>query len=51
MPKYQRTPILFLTTESQTEKKMEAKNAGATGWIVKPFVPAKLLAAITKVIR
>jgi len=49
--KYQRTPILFLTTESQTEKKMEAKNAGATGWIVKPFVPAKLLAAINKVIR
>ncbi len=51
MQKYQRTPILFLTTESQTEKKMEAKNAGATGWIVKPFVPAKLLAAISKVIR
>jgi two-component system, chemotaxis family, chemotaxis protein CheY len=49
--KYQRTPILFLTTESQTEKKMEAKDAGATGWIVKPFVPAKLLAAIGKVIR
>lgn len=51
IPKYLRTPILFLTTESQTEKKMEAKDAGATGWIVKPFVPAKLLAAITKVIR
>jgi two-component system chemotaxis response regulator CheY len=51
MEKYQRTPILFLTTESQTERKMEAKNAGATGWIVKPFVPAKLLAAISKVIR
>ena len=44
-------PILFLTTESQTEKKMEAKDAGATGWIVKPFVPEKLLAAITKVVR
>ncbi len=51
MDSYQRTPILFLTTESQTDKKMEAKNAGATGWIVKPFVPAKLLAAINKVIR
>ena len=51
MPSYQHTPILFLTTESQVEKKMEAKDAGATGWIVKPFVPAKLLAAITKVIR
>jgi len=45
------TPILFLTTESQTEKKMQAKEAGATGWIIKPFVPEKLLAAISKVIR
>ena len=51
MPKYQRTPILFLTTESQVAKKLEAKDAGATGWIVKPFVPAKLISAITKVIR
>ncbi len=48
---YQRIPILFLTTESQTEKKMEAKAAGATGWIIKPFVPAKLIAAIQKVVR
>lgn len=48
---YKRIPILFLTTESQKEKKIEAKNAGATGWIVKPFVPAKLLAAIKKVMR
>jgi two-component system chemotaxis response regulator CheY len=45
------TPILFLTTESQTEKKMEAKEAGATGWIIKPFVPSKLIAAIHKVIN
>ncbi len=51
MPDYERIPILFLTTESQTAKKMEAKDAGATGWIIKPFVPAKLLSAITKVIR
>lgn len=51
MPDYERMPILFLTTESQTAKKMEAKDAGATGWIIKPFVPAKLLSAITKVIR
>lgn len=48
---YQFVPILFLTTESQNEKKMEAKEAGATGWIVKPFVPEKLIMAITKVIR
>jgi len=48
---YKRVPILFLTTESQQLKKLEAKDAGATGWIIKPFVPAKLLEAITKVIR
>lgn len=48
---YKRIPILFLTTESQAAKKMEAKNAGATGWIIKPFVPAKLLAALKKVLR
>ena len=48
---YKHMPILFLTTESQAEKKMEAKEAGATGWIIKPFVPAKLLSAISRVIR
>ncbi|MBN1181249.1 MAG: response regulator [Bacteroidales bacterium] len=48
---YQRIPILFLTTESQAAKKLEAKEAGATGWIIKPFVPAKLIAAINKVLR
>lgn len=48
---FKTTPILFLTTESQTAKKMEAKEAGATGWIIKPFVPAKLLEAINKVMR
>ncbi len=51
MEQYARLPILFLTTESQASKKIEAKEAGATGWIIKPFVPAKLLEAITKVIR
>ena len=51
MEVYQRILILFLTTESQTAKKMEAKEAGATGWIIKPFVPAKLIAALQKVLR
>lgn len=51
MPTYQRIPILFLTTESQATRKMEAKDAGATGWIIKPFVPAKLIGALNKVIR
>ena len=50
-PNYQRIPILFLTTESQAAKKMEAKDAGATGWIIKPFVPAKLIGALNKVLR
>lgn len=48
---YTRLPILFLTTETQTAKKMEAKEAGATGWIIKPFSPIKLLSAVKKVMR
>lgn len=48
---YSGIPILFLTTESQLSKKMEAKEAGATGWIVKPFVPQKLISALQKVMR
>jgi len=51
MESYKRIPILFLTTESQVSKKMEAKEAGATGWIIKPFVPAKLIGALKKVSR
>ena len=50
-PDFKTVPILFLTTESQAAKKMEAKEAGATGWIIKPFVPAKLIEAIKKVMR
>ena len=48
---YNAIPILVLTTESQAAKKEEAKAAGATGWIVKPFVAEKLLAVVQKVIR
>ena len=44
-------PILLLTTESQVSKKMEAKLAGATGWIVKPFVAEKLISVVKKVLR
>ena len=43
-------PMVLLTTESQTEKKLEGKAAGATGWIVKPFKPEQLLAVIRKVL-
>lgn len=42
-------PILVLTTESSDEKKARAKDAGATGWIVKPFDAAKLTAALRRV--
>ena len=42
-------PILVLTTESSQEKKMRARDAGATGWIVKPFNPEKLVEAIRRV--
>jgi two-component system chemotaxis response regulator CheY len=50
LPAFKFTPILTLTTESTTEKKMEGKDAGATGWIVKPFNPEKLLATVNKVL-
>jgi len=43
-------PILMLTTESQDSKKREGKAAGATGWIVKPFHPEKLLQTIARVL-
>ena len=43
------TPILVLTTESAPELKTRARNAGATGWIVKPFDPVKLVKAIKMV--
>ncbi|GGE17913.1 response regulator [Aureimonas endophytica] len=42
-------PILVLTTESDAEKKARARRAGATGWIVKPFDPVKLVDAINRV--
>jgi two-component system chemotaxis response regulator CheY len=42
-------PILVLTTESSDEKKARAREAGATGWIVKPFDAAKLVAAVRRV--
>ena len=47
--KYRSIPILVLTTESGDAKKMRARVAGATGWIIKPFDPEKLIAAIRRV--
>jgi two-component system chemotaxis response regulator CheY len=48
-PQYRGVPILVLTTESDPAKKERARSAGATGWIVKPFSPAKLVEAIRRV--
>ena len=43
-------PIIMLTTESQMVKVQEGKNAGATGWIVKPFDPEHLVAVVKKIL-
>ena len=51
LPAYKFVPILFLTTESQQSRKMEAKAAGASGWIVKPATADELLNTIKLVIR
>ncbi len=48
-PTYKFTPILMLTTEGDSSKKEEGKTAGATGWIVKPFNPEKLVEVVKKV--
>jgi two-component system, chemotaxis family, chemotaxis protein CheY len=47
---YKSTPILLLTTESSDAMKAQGKAAGATGWLVKPFDPQKLLDVVKKVI-
>ena len=48
-PRHRATPVLVLTTESDAAKKQRARDAGATGWIVKPFDPAKLVEAVRRV--
>jgi two-component system chemotaxis response regulator CheY len=47
--RWRAVPILVLTTESDAEKKARAREAGATGWIVKPFNPDKLIEAVRRV--
>ena len=51
LPSYAATPILILTTESSDTMKAKGKAAGATGWLVKPFDPGKLIDVIKRVIR
>jgi two-component system chemotaxis response regulator CheY len=50
-PRFKTTPILILTTESSDQMKMAGRAAGATGWLVKPFDPTRLIEVINKVIR
>jgi two-component system chemotaxis response regulator CheY len=50
LPNYHLTPLLLLTTESSLERKMQGKQAGATGWMVKPFHPEQLLATLDRVL-
>jgi two-component system chemotaxis response regulator CheY len=50
LPRYRAVPILVLTTESSDEMKAKGRAAGATGWLVKPFDPKRLVDVVRKVI-
>ena len=49
-PAYKFTPVIMLTTESQESKKTEGKAAGVKAWMVKPFKPDQMLAAVSKLV-
>ena len=51
LPQYRTTPILMLTTESGDAMKSQGRAAGATGWLVKPFNPQRLLEVVNKVLK
>ena len=51
LPATKFTPVVMLTTESQDSKKQEGRAAGASGWIVKPFSPEKLIGIIKKFVK
>ncbi len=51
LPQYAATPVVMLTTEVRESKKLEGKEAGATGWMIKPCEPDKLLEVISKLIQ
>ena len=50
LPEHEKTPILMLTTEASDDMKKMGRAAGATGWLVKPFDPQKLLDVVKKVL-
>lgn len=49
-PAYKFTPVIMLTTESGEDKKLAGQAAGAKAWVTKPFQPAQMLAAVSKLI-
>jgi two-component system, chemotaxis family, chemotaxis protein CheY len=49
-PAFKFTPIVMLTTESALSKKDAGRDAGATGWIVKPFKPEQLIAVVKRLL-
>ena len=51
LPNYRAVPILMLTTEAADSMKLQGREAGATGWLVKPFDPPKLLEVTKKVLN
>lgn len=51
LPQYKTAPILVLTTESSDAAKARGRAAGATGWLVKPFDPQRLLEVVRRVMR
>lgn len=50
MPRFSSIPVLVMTTESEREKKMQGKDAGAVGWLVKPFKPEQILDVVEKIL-
>lgn len=50
-PEYKFTPIIMLTTESADDKKKQGQEAGAKAWVVKPFQPQQMLAAVNKLVQ
>jgi len=50
LPAYKYTPVIMLTTEAAEDKKREGQAAGAKAWVIKPFQPAQMLAAVSKLV-
>ena len=50
MPKFRFTPILLLTTETEESRKSQARAAGATGWVTKPFDPERLVRLVNQLV-